>query len=89
MSSLAKPNLSLFLMCSHLSRSKECTFLFSIYNVFHNEDRAAKCLSCSFIPFFPMDIFKLGVCWYSLLYLSCLLVYTLTFLMNHAFTNMG
>ena len=34
-----------------------------------------------------MDIFKLGVCWSSLLCLSCLLVYAYIILVDHTFTN--
>jgi len=85
----SKCKLSLFLIFSHVSWPKECTCLSSVHNVMHNHDTSAEFLSCAFILFFSVDIFKLEACWSSLLYFSCLLVYMLTFLINYAFTNIG
>jgi len=88
-STLAKHKFSFFLMFSRLSQPKECACLSSTRSVMHDHDTSTKFLSYAFILFFSVDIFKLRVCWYSLLYLSCLLVYTLVFIVNHSFTNMG
>ena len=72
---LARCKLSLFLMFSYLSQSRECICLSSTHSVSQHHGNFIKYLSCSFTLFFSVDAFKLGVCWYSLLYLSCLLVH--------------
>src|SRR5699024_9887321 len=88
-STLAKHNLSIFLMFSSLPQSKEYACLSSTHSVSQRHVKFAKCLSCTFTLFFSVDVFKLGVCWSSLLNISCSLFYMYIFLVYHVFTNKG
>lgn len=88
-SHVAKHKLSYFCMFARLSRSKECTCLLYAYCVSPHHGTSIECLSCAFNLFFSVDTFKLRACWFSLFYLSCMLVCMNRFLVDHAFTNMG
>jgi len=88
-STLARCKLSLFLMFACLSQSRECICLSSLRSVSQHYGKSIACLSCAFTLFFSMDALKLRVCWSSLLYLSCFLVWLTMLFINHAFTNMG
>jgi len=74
-SKLARHKLSLFLMFSCLSQSRECAPLSSTCNVSQHHLKFVECLSCASTLFFVVETFKLGLCWPSLLNLSCSLVY--------------
>jgi len=85
---VAKQKLSSFCMFSRLSISKECTCLSSAHNLIQHYGTSIECLSCAFTLFFSVDVSKLRLCWFTLIYLSCLLFCVNIFLVNHAFTYM-
>lgn len=76
-----------FLTFSFLSRSRECIHSTSACNVAQGHGSSTECMSFPFTHFRSVDAFKLRVCLSSLLHISCLLVHTTIFFVNHAFTN--
>jgi len=85
----ARLKLALFILFACISRSRVCVCLIDTRSVAQHRDKSINCMSCTCTHLCSMDTFKLEMCLYSLLYLSCFLVHTVVLFENHAFTNMG
>ena len=72
-----------------MSQSRECIHSTYARSVAQYHDNSTECMSCALIHLFYVVACKLEVCLFSLLHLSCFLVFTIVLFANHAFTNMG
>ena len=88
-SMLAQHKWSTFLTFSCISWSRECIHSTSAHSVAQHHRKSIERMICAFTHFRYVDACKFGVCLFSLLYLSHLLVRTTGLLTNQAFTNMG
>ena len=89
LSTCARRRLSLFLSFTCMSQSRVCICLTVARSAVQHHEKPMDCMPCTCTHLCSVDTFKHGVCLYSFLYLSCLLVRTNVLLVDHAFTNMG